>query len=312
MVSSYKSNMEGKNTSDEEKSSDEETKSILAEIEEKSANDTAESLFSWKAYDSEENDDFTTVNQNDGDEFMGSTELPMKKGSLSAHEYVKEEAEEDTSNEIIMTTQIDNSAYPLYTARLVDIDDISSSIIPSDQTHYVQETQNITVGDRGAPSLEFHSQVTQPLKNQVQKKEAHSVPMRQGTGKKRTSKPSNKAKTPYDTISKEKDHVEPGDTPPLKQRKRTFRNHTKRLATHETAFNTKKPHKSRLVQQSKTARKAVGSKALSAPKKVGYWQDNPADSELLLEALMRTENSEEDTVSTHMFSMLLCCFVNSR
>ena len=102
--------------------SDQENHPPVAEAVEQKADDTKESLFSDHADQPQESDYFATEHDSAEDE-----------GSASPVFRVNNNAEVDTSNEVIGPTQVDTHPNPISTLGLVEVDALSSPILQSAQ-----------------------------------------------------------------------------------------------------------------------------------------------------------------------------------
>ena len=101
--------------------------------------DTKDSLFSGKDDVVNESDYFGSENESDLACDMGSPVFTVKKPLPSTREEVKDESVCDTSNEVIAPTQMRESSDPISTVGLVEVDNLSSPVIPSGQVP-AQET----------------------------------------------------------------------------------------------------------------------------------------------------------------------------
>ena len=102
--------------------SDQENHPLVAEAVEQKADDTKESLFSDHADQPQESDYFATKHNSAEDE-----------GSASPVFRVNNNAEVDTSNEVIGPTLVDTHRNPISTLGLVEVDALSSPILQSSQ-----------------------------------------------------------------------------------------------------------------------------------------------------------------------------------
>ena len=105
--------------------SDDENDPPVAEEVEQKADDTKESLFSEHADQPQESDYFATEHDSAEDE-----------GSASPVFTVNNNADVDTSNEVIGPTQVDNHPNPISTLGLVEVDALSSPILQSAQPQH--------------------------------------------------------------------------------------------------------------------------------------------------------------------------------
>ena len=64
---------------------------------------------------------------------MGSPVFTVKQQLPSIHEEFEDESVCDTSNEVIVPTQMRENSDPIFTVRLVEVDNLSSPVIPSGQ-----------------------------------------------------------------------------------------------------------------------------------------------------------------------------------
>ena len=97
--------------------------------------DTKDSLFSGKDDAVNESDYFGTENESDLEPDMGSPVFTVKQPLPSIHEEVEDESVCDTSNEVIAPTQMRENSDPISTVGLVEVDNLSSPVIPSGN-HY--------------------------------------------------------------------------------------------------------------------------------------------------------------------------------
>ena len=95
--------------------------------------DTNDSLFSGKDDVVNESDYFGSENESDLACDMGSPVFTVKKPLPSTCEEVKDEFVCDTSNEVIAPTQMRESSDPISTVGLIEVDNLSSPVIPSGQ-----------------------------------------------------------------------------------------------------------------------------------------------------------------------------------
>ena len=101
--------------------------------------DTKDSLFSGKDDVVNESDYFGSENESDLACDMGSPVFTVKKPLPSTREEVKDESVCDTSNEVIAPTQMRESSDPISTVGLMEVDNLSSPVIPLGQVP-AQET----------------------------------------------------------------------------------------------------------------------------------------------------------------------------
>ena len=95
--------------------------------------DTKDSLFSGKDDAVNESDYFGSQNESDLESVMGSPVFTVKQPLASTHEEVEDESVCDTSNEVIAPTQMRENSDPISTVGLVEVDNLSSPVIPSGQ-----------------------------------------------------------------------------------------------------------------------------------------------------------------------------------
>ena len=95
--------------------------------------DTKDSLFSGKYDVVNESDYFCSQNESDLESVMGSPVFTVKQPLTSIHEEVEDESVCDTSNEVIAPTQMRENSDPISTVGLVEVDNLSSLVIPSGQ-----------------------------------------------------------------------------------------------------------------------------------------------------------------------------------
>ena len=110
--------------------------------------DTKDSLFSGKDDAVNESDYFGSQNESDLESVMGSPVFTVKQPLASICEEVEDESVCDTSNEVIAPTQMRENSDPISTVGLVEVDNLSSPVIPSGQVP-PQET-NITAEEANA------------------------------------------------------------------------------------------------------------------------------------------------------------------
>ena len=106
-----------------DKLSDQENHPPLEKAVEQKVDDTKESLFSDHADQPQESDYFATENESDGDQGSASPVFRVNNNN----------AQVDTSNEIIGPTQVDTHPNPILTLGLVEVEALSSPIGPSRQ-----------------------------------------------------------------------------------------------------------------------------------------------------------------------------------
>ena len=95
--------------------------------------DTKDSLFSGKDDVVNESDYFGSQNESDLESVMGSPVFTVKQPLASTREEVEDESVCDTSNEVIAPTQMRENSDPISTVGLVEVDNLSSPVIPSGQ-----------------------------------------------------------------------------------------------------------------------------------------------------------------------------------
>ena len=95
--------------------------------------DTKDSLFSGKDDAVNESDYFGSQNESDLESVMGSSVFTVKQPLASTHEEVEDESVCDTSNEVIVPTQMIENSDPISTVGLMEVDNLSSPVIPSGQ-----------------------------------------------------------------------------------------------------------------------------------------------------------------------------------
>ena len=95
--------------------------------------DTKDSLFSGKDDAVNESDYFSSQNESDLESVMGSPVFTVKQPLASIREEVEDESVCDTSNEVIVPTQMRENSDPISTVGLVEVDNLSSPVIPSGQ-----------------------------------------------------------------------------------------------------------------------------------------------------------------------------------
>ena len=95
--------------------------------------DTKDSLFSGKDDAVNESDYFGSQNESDLESVMGSPVFTVKQPLASIHEEIEDESVCDTSNEVIVPTQMRENSDPMSTVGLVEVDNLSSPVIPSGQ-----------------------------------------------------------------------------------------------------------------------------------------------------------------------------------
>ena len=95
--------------------------------------DTKDSLFSGKDDAVSESDYFGSENESDLESVMGSPVFTVKQPLPLIHEEVEDESICDTSNEIIAPTQMRENSDPISTVGLMEVDNLSSPVIPSGQ-----------------------------------------------------------------------------------------------------------------------------------------------------------------------------------
>ena len=92
-----------------------------------------DSLFSGKDDAVNESDYFGSENESDLESVMGSPVFTVKQPLTLIHEEVEDESVCDTSNEVIALTQMRENSDPISTVGLVEVDNLSSPVIPSGQ-----------------------------------------------------------------------------------------------------------------------------------------------------------------------------------
>ena len=95
--------------------------------------DTKDSLFSGKNDALNESDYFGSQNESDLESVMGSPVFTVKQPLALIREEVEDESVCDTSNEVIAPTQMRENSDPISTVGLVEVDNLSSPVIPSGQ-----------------------------------------------------------------------------------------------------------------------------------------------------------------------------------
>ena len=95
--------------------------------------DMKDSLFSGKDEVVNESDYFGSENESDLESGMGSPVFTVKQQLPSIREEAEDESVCDTSNEVIVPTQMRENSDPISTVRLVEVDNLSSPVIPSGQ-----------------------------------------------------------------------------------------------------------------------------------------------------------------------------------
>ena len=95
--------------------------------------DTKDSLFSGKDEAVNESDYFGSENESDLVSAMGSPVFTIKQQLPSICEEAEDESVYDTSNEVIAPTQMRENSDPISTVGLVEVDNLSSPVIPSGQ-----------------------------------------------------------------------------------------------------------------------------------------------------------------------------------
>ena len=78
-----------------------------------------------------ESDYFSSQNESDLESVMGSPVFTVKQPLTSIHEEVEDESICDTSNEVIVPTQMRENCDPISTVGLVEVYNLSSPVIPS-------------------------------------------------------------------------------------------------------------------------------------------------------------------------------------
>ena len=95
--------------------------------------DTKDSMFSGKDDAVNESDYFGSQNESDLESVMGSPVFTVKQPLALTHEEVEDESVCDTSNEVIAPTQMRENSDPISTVGLMEVDNLSSPVIPSGQ-----------------------------------------------------------------------------------------------------------------------------------------------------------------------------------
>ena len=113
--------------------------------------DTKDSLFSGKEA-VPESDYFGSDNERDVESGMGSPVFTVKQQLPCIPEEAEDESVGDTSNEVIAPTQINEKSNPITTVGLVEVQNLSSPIIPSGQ---VPREENTVTAEEGNESDSF-------------------------------------------------------------------------------------------------------------------------------------------------------------
>ena len=103
-------------------------------------NDTKDSLFSGKEDAVNKSEYFGSENESDLESGMGSPVFTVKKQLPSIPEEVQDESVCDTSNEVIVPTQMKENSNPISTVGLIEVDNLSSPVIPSGQVPHEENT----------------------------------------------------------------------------------------------------------------------------------------------------------------------------
>ena len=103
---------------------------------EQAADDTKDSLFSGKPDDPQESDYFATENETDGEAGSASPVFRVNNPLPTEVDDGKENAQVDTSNEIICPTQMHTGSDPISTVGLVEVEALSSPMVPSRQPQH--------------------------------------------------------------------------------------------------------------------------------------------------------------------------------
>ena len=115
------------------KSGNEENSEKVDESLHEPPDDMEDSLFSGKDDAVNESDYFGSENESDIESAMGSPVFTVNQRLPSIPEEVEHESVSDTSNEVIVLTQMRENSDPISTVRLMEVDNLSSPVIPSGQ-----------------------------------------------------------------------------------------------------------------------------------------------------------------------------------
>ena len=130
-----------------EKLSDQENQPLLDKSVEQAADDTKDCLFSDKPDDSQESDYFATENETDGEAGSSSPVFRADNPLPTEADDGKENAQVDTSNEIICPTQMHTGSDPVSTVGLVEVEALSSPMVPSGQPRCDENVDAIEQSD---------------------------------------------------------------------------------------------------------------------------------------------------------------------
>ena len=119
-----------------EKLSDQENQPPLDKSVEQAADDMKDSLFSRKPDDPQESDYFATKSETDGEAGCSSPIFRADNPLPTEADDGKENAQVNTSNEIICPTQMHTGSDPISTVGLVEVEALSSPMVPSRQPQH--------------------------------------------------------------------------------------------------------------------------------------------------------------------------------
>ena len=133
------------------KSGNEEDSQKVDESLQEQPDDMKDSLFSGKEA-AHESDYFGLENESDVESGMGSPVFTVKQQLPSIPEETEDESVGDTSNEVIAPTQMKEKSNPITTVGLVEVENLSSPVIPSGQ---VPREENTVTAEEGNESDSF-------------------------------------------------------------------------------------------------------------------------------------------------------------
>ena len=124
--------------------------------------DNKDSLFSGKDDAVNKSDYFGSENESDLESNMGSPVFTVKQKLPPIPEEVQDDSVCNTSNEVILPTQIKGNSDPISTVGLIEVDNLSSPVIPSGQVIHDENTFTAEEGNANDSSKDADDNIVCP------------------------------------------------------------------------------------------------------------------------------------------------------
>ena len=143
------------------KSGNEEDSQKVDESLQEQPDDMKDSLFSGKEA-AHESEYFGSENESDMESGMGSPVFTVKQQLPCIPEEAEDESVGDTSNEVIAPTQMKEKSNPITTVGLIEVENLSSPVIPSGQVPREENTVTAEEGNESDSSQEDDQNIIFP------------------------------------------------------------------------------------------------------------------------------------------------------